>query len=307
MASPSEINHWQGIRSPTSWYNVIGNINQGNYTDTYLVAKSYHEPDNESLSNGSGQLYTLKIINSELGTDTDNNILEMFLQERDFLSTSNHPSILSVEDIGTWEKNPFYVYDYCSDRLDYIINDDIECLQKVSYAIQLISGLIELEKSNVIHRDIKPANILISGHNSVLADFGLMTYYENYISLSSNDKAFTRHYPAPEFADKYNNEINKLTTKANVFQLGLVLTELFTGSNPSEGTAMNEEMTYEGTNKIGEIDCGDEYQEDIRVELEKMIEHDPEIRPKASDIIDNWWLTLRKITDREDVTDYLWS
>ena len=305
MPNPSNFEHWQGVRSPTNWYNVIGEVNHGNYTDTYLVAKDTDKPDNNSLSIGSGQLYALKIVNAQMHESGDNNILEMFLQERDFLSTTDHPSVLSVEDVGTWYEYPFYIYDYSADRFDYIIDDEMSCLQKVSYAFQLVSGLVELEQSNVIHRDIKPANVLIDGHDCVLSDFGLMTYYQNYISLSSSDTAFTRYYPAPEFASKYNGSIDKLTTKANVFQLGLVLTELFTDENPSEGTVLNDQMEYAGTNEIPDIDCTDEYNDEIRAALEQMLEENPDRRPAASEIVFDWESIFKQATDEDDTTSRL--
>ena len=258
-----------------------------------------------SLSTGSGQLYALKIINSQLDESEEENVLKMFLQERDYLSTTDHPSIVPVKDIGTWHGYPFYVYDYSADRMDYMIDDAMSCIQKVSYAFQLTSGLVELEQSNVIHRDIKPANVLIDGHDCVLADFGLMTYFQNYISLSSSDAAFTRHYPAPEFADKFNGSIDKLTTKANVFQLGLVLAELFTGDNPSQGTALNEQMEYIGTDEISEIDCRDEYRDDIREALQEMIRENPDRRPSASDVVYDWESIFKNITQIRNVGDEL--
>lgn len=305
MSAPSSFDHWQGIRSPTNWYNVIGEINNGSYTDTYLVAKDTDKPDNDTLSIGSGQLYALKIINAQISDSEEDNILDMFLQERDFLSTTEHPSIISVKDIGTWKEYPFYIYDYCSDRLDYIIDEGLSCLQKVSYAFQLVSALVELEQSNVIHRDIKPANVLIDGHDCVLADFGLMTYYQNYISLSSSDAAFTRHYPAPEFAGKYNGNINKLTTKANVFQLGLVLAELFTGDNPTEGTVLDDRMIYQGTDAISEIDCTDEHSNEIRALLEQMVEENQDSRPAASDIVFDWELLFKEVADTSSAASEL--
>jgi serine/threonine protein kinase len=303
VPDPSNFEQWQGVRSPTNWYNVIGDINHGDYTDTYLVVKDTDKPDNATLSVGSGELYGLKIINAQMHEAGEDNALEMFIQERDFLSTTNNPTILSIKDIGTWEEYPFYIYEYCADRLDYIIDDDMSCIQKISYAFQLTSALTELEQSNVIHRDIKPANILIDDHNCVLSDFGLMTYYQNYISLTSSDTAFTRNYPAPEFANKYNDSIEKLTTKANVFQLGLVLAELFTGDSPSRGTELDERMEYRGTDEISEIDCADEYEGDIRETLEKMLEENPDRRPPASEVIYDWELIFKSVTDSDNTTD----
>ena len=121
---PGGINfdHWQGIRSPTNWYNVIGEVNHGSYTDTYLVVKDTDKPDNNSLSVGSGQLYALKIVNAQMGEGENDKILRIFQQEKDFLATADHPSILTVKDIGTWKGRPFYIYNYCADRLDYIID-----------------------------------------------------------------------------------------------------------------------------------------------------------------------------------------
>lgn len=169
----------------------------------------------------------------------------------------------------------------------------------------MVSALVELERSNVIHRDIKPANILIDGHDCVLADFGLMTYHQEYISLASEDTQFTRHYPAPEFASKYNNNIDKLTTRANVFQLGLVLAELFTGNNPSEGTELSDQMEYLETSDLSDINGANEHADDIRAILNRMLEENPDTRPSASDVVYEWEPILESVTDIDDMRSKL--
>lgn len=88
---------------------------------------------------------------------------------------------------------------------------------------QIISGLNEIHKFNVIHRDIKPENILVS-KNGVLkiADFGMARI------IASPGRAMTRNivtrwYRPPEifFGSKY------YSYAVDMWAIGCILAELY--------------------------------------------------------------------------------
>lgn len=121
--------------------------------------------------------------------------------------------------------------------------------EKVLYACQLLSALQLLQNRNIIHRDIKPNNIFVNGSNAVLGDFGLIKALDINEQLNEqvdddiemiNETAFHTaegyvampyFYRTPELV-AYANKRDVLHIESDVFQLGLVLTELFTGENP---------------------------------------------------------------------------
>ena len=291
MSDPSDLTseHWKGIKPVSKhWYNVIDKLDSGDYTETYLVAQSVTEADKESISQGGGKTFALKILTGEQDED-----VETFKNERAFLLTNDHPSILDCNDMGEWNGHPFYVSEYHPDSLKDLIEirSNPTNGKKVTLATQLVSALVELEKSGVVHRDVKPDNILVIGHQCVLGDFGLMLFEEESVE---NKYRFSKNYPAPEFAD--DQAVGEITSKANVFQLGLVIAKLFTGENPANRTDKNgDQIEYNERDDLGKIRCNTS--DEVEDLLNRMLTKNVEDRPSATDIIGEWGEIQEKETE----------
>ena len=176
---------------------------------------------------------------------------ERFLREAAFLSTCNHPAILTQFDYGTFvtsqESFPFIVTNFMPETLEVKLHTQISFDQKVKYSCQLLSAVAFLQKQNIIHRDIKPSNIFISNNNAVLGDFGLIKKIgtdstdalsddidlvnATVLSKLNGYVAMAKYYRTPELVN-YANRVAPLYLESDIFQLGLVLAELFTGKNP---------------------------------------------------------------------------
>jgi serine/threonine protein kinase len=89
---------------------------------------------------------------------------------------------------------------------------------------QIIEALEYAHDRGVVHRDLKPANIMIDGRGQVrIADFGLAALAAE-IPLSDL-RSGTPAYMSPE--QKAGKEV---TTRSDLYSLGLVLHEMFTGN-----------------------------------------------------------------------------
>ncbi|MEX1039403.1 MAG: serine/threonine-protein kinase [Pirellulaceae bacterium] len=168
-----------------------------------------------------------------------------FLNEIKFLQGCDHPSIMRVFDTGVFYKeHPFFVAEYLPNTLDKVMRTgEASVVAKISFAIQLLSALVYLEKlkPSVVHRDIKPQNIFVKGRSCVLGDFGLLKHVD--AATDEDQEVFKEslgvgmpfRYRTPDQVAYLNNEA-PLTSKSDVYQLGLVLAELFTGRNPQKSS-----------------------------------------------------------------------
>ncbi|HEX5760362.1 MAG TPA: protein kinase [Thermoanaerobaculia bacterium] len=98
---------------------------------------------------------------------------------------------------------------------------------------QLCAGLAAVHDPGVLHRDLKPANVMLDGDGRVrLTDFGLAAAAAD---AAGGELAGTPQYMAPEqFAGR------DLSPRSDVYALGLVLYELFTGKPAVAGATFEE-------------------------------------------------------------------
>jgi eukaryotic-like serine/threonine-protein kinase len=98
---------------------------------------------------------------------------------------------------------------------------------------QLIAGVAAIHAAGVIHRDIKPNNIMLDRHDSDIhvwiTDFGLARLHESEATLTSlHTVAGTPAYMAPELLKG-----QPPSQASDIFALGVVMHEMFTGARPS--------------------------------------------------------------------------
>jgi len=91
----------------------------------------------------------------------------------------------------------------------------------------ICSGLDALHEENIIHLDLKPQNVLMDGNMMPkIVDFGLARLLgENKSKIYTQRPTGTVGYMAPEY---YSD--GKISPKADIFSLGVIMIELLTGS-----------------------------------------------------------------------------
>lgn len=99
---------------------------------------------------------------------------------------------------------------------------------------EICAGLMAAYDQGVIHRDLKPANIMIDGRGQArIMDFGLAI--KPIEKTQPEDSAGTPAYMAPEQLAGMGTSI-----KSDIYSLGLVLYELFTGRKVFEAASLEE-------------------------------------------------------------------
>jgi len=186
---------------------------------------------------------------------------------------------------------PFVVPEFLPKTLEDAMREGLSMVEKLSFTLQLFSALIYLESCDpqIVHRDIKPQNIFIRGKSCVLGDFGLMKIlhssdaYDAQYLIDSTGPRLPRFYRTTDLVD-YCRGKTDLTTKSDVFQLGLVLAELYSGVNPLQPAkdiyspvVLNSIEPIRGSQAPA-----------IRATIEEMLRFNAADRPRASELFDKW-------------------
>lgn len=167
--------------------------------------------------------------------------LKRFKNEFSFCSKNTHPNIIRVSDHGlTDDGNPFFVMPLYDNSLRNLIGK-LNPKQALTIFSDIMDGTEAAHKLRANHRDIKPENILIrdAGKELVLADFGIADFEQEELYTAVETKESSRlanfQYAAPEQRVRGRN----VDHRADIYSLGLILNELFTGEIPY-GTDFNK-------------------------------------------------------------------
>ena len=152
--------------------------------------------------------------------------LERFRNEIRIARRVSHPNVCRVYDVGEVEGHTFL-------SMEYVDGEDLASLLRrigrlpgdkgLEISRQLCAGLAAAHKEGVLHRDLKPANVMLDGRGrAVMTDFGLASMAERVEGLEARNG--TPAYMAPEQLSG-----QEVTARSDIYSLGLVLYEIFTG------------------------------------------------------------------------------
>lgn len=161
--------------------------------------------------------------------------IKRFQNELAFCAKNEHPNIIKVLDWGyiivKGRKCPFYVMPYYEKNLRDLLKTGIPTGKILPYFSQILNGVEAAHLQDVWHRDLKPENILFDPQNNtvVIADFGIARFAEPMLQTLVETKPRSRlanfQYAAPEQRER-GHEVDG---RADIFALGLILNEMFTG------------------------------------------------------------------------------
>ncbi len=181
-----------------------------------------------------GQPVALKFLPESL---TDEAMLERFRNEVRIARRISHPNVCRVHDIGETDNRIFL-------SMEYVDGEDLSSILRrigrfpreraLEIARKICVGLAAAHDKGVLHRDLKPSNIMLDGRGEVrIMDFGLAGLAHEIKDVGSG----TMTYMAPEqLAGK------QVTARSDIYALGLVLYEIFTGRPAFEGKTRDQIM-----------------------------------------------------------------
>jgi len=204
-----------------SRYRILGLLGRGGMGEVYRA-------DDLRL----GQPVALKFLPAALSADPGR--LAQFHNEVRTARQVSHPNVCRVYDIGEIEGQLFIT-------MEYVDGEDLAALLRrigrlpedkaIEIARQICAGLSAAHERGVLHRDLKPANIMLDGAGRVrLMDFSLAA-----AGTVTDIRAGTPAYMAPEQLAGH-----EVTIRSDIYALGLVLYEIFTGRRAYEAKTLNE-------------------------------------------------------------------
>src|SRR6202167_2901455 len=116
----------------------------------------------------------IKVLPQALSQDADR--LRRFEQEALATAALNHPNILAVFDIGTYEAAPYVVSELLEGETlrERLRGGAIPVRKTLDYALQIAHGLAAAHEKGIIHRDLKPENLFLTKDGRLkILDFGL--------------------------------------------------------------------------------------------------------------------------------------
>jgi predicted Ser/Thr protein kinase len=197
-------------------YRIIGLLGRGGMGEVYRAT---------DLT--LGQSVALKFLPEE--ASRNQRLLERFHGEVRVARLVSHPNVCRVYDIGEVEGMPFI-------SMEYVDGEDLASLlmrigrlpadKAVETARKLCAGLAAAHDRGVIHRDLKPQNIMMNRKGEVvIMDFGLAAIADQLSGAEARNG--TPAYMSPEQLKGAG-----VTNKSDLYALGLVFYEIFTGRKP---------------------------------------------------------------------------
>ncbi|MFZ5571907.1 MAG: protein kinase domain-containing protein [Thermodesulfobacteriota bacterium] len=206
-------------------YHILEKLNSGGMATVY-----------KGLQESLDRPVAIKVLHKQFAGDS--HLVARFKRESLIIARLTHPNIIHVIDRGLTETGmPYFVMDFVNGAdVTGMIQERTGTLnQKIDLLIQVCKAISYAHKNGVIHRDIKPANILVDTEGNVLVtDFGIAQFFDDAGEedrLSREQVVMgTPAYMSPE----QKTGAQAITAASDLYSLGVVMYELFTGSKPPE-------------------------------------------------------------------------
>jgi hypothetical protein len=199
-----------------------------------------------------GRDVAVKILSAVTSGDSDQ--LRRFEQEARAAAALNHPNILAVHDIGTFEGQPYVVSELLEGQTlrEALVAGALPPRRCSDYAVQLCQGLAAAHDKGIVHRDLKPENVFITRDGRVkILDFGLAKLM-SAVAVGAGATLLATHigettpgvvlgtvgYMSPE---QVRGE--PADARSDIFSFGAILYEMLAGGRAFTGGSAVETMS----------------------------------------------------------------
>ncbi len=207
-----------------------------------------------------GRLVALKTIRPAAHADDDETMefQQRFIREAQAAGILNHPSIVTVFDIGQDDttKMNFIAMEYVEGQnlKEALSQGKTLTFEQIGELVAQIAEALDFAHSKgIVHRDVKPANIiLVEGSRAKIMDFGIAKIASGGLNLTTTGQFLgTPNYMAPE-----QIKGTPVDGRTDLFSLGICLYESLTRRKPFGGeslTSISYKIVHEPFPPLHEI------------------------------------------------------
>ena len=200
-------------------YRIVGELGRGAMGVVYRAVDPLIERE-----------VALKTLLPDLPEEVLGEVRERFLREARSAGRLNHPSIVTIFDVGEHEGIAYIAMELLEGRsLQQIMRagERLPFATIADLAAQVADALDHAQRYSIVHRDVKPANVMVDPWSRAkLTDFGVAHIPASSMTQTGATLGSPR-YMSPEQVLGQPPD-----PRSDLFSLGVVLYEMLTGRNP---------------------------------------------------------------------------
>ncbi|HEX4601718.1 MAG TPA: serine/threonine-protein kinase [Gemmatimonadales bacterium] len=218
-------------------YQVLKKLGEGGMSYVYLAKEV-----------ASAQEVAIKVLSPKLATDKSS--VERLRREAGLAMRLDHPNVCRILRLGESEDGliylvmPFFQGELLSDR--EVRDGPMTLAAGIDILRQVCAGLHHAHELQIVHRDLKPENIMLVAtggvaDRAVVMDFGLAKERRADPAIAKLT-ATGIILGTPEFMSPEQIRGKPLDARSDIYALGIVAFEMFTGKLPFQGRNAQEMM-----------------------------------------------------------------
>jgi len=218
-------------------YQVLRKLGEGGMSYVYLAKEV-----------ATGHQVAIKVLSPKLATDRSS--VERLRREAGLAMRLDHPNVCRIMRLGESEDGliylvmPFLEGELLSDR--ELRDGPMELAIGIDLLRQVCAGLHHAHELQIVHRDLKPENIMLVAEDgarqrAVVMDFGLAKERRADPAIAKLT-ATGIILGTPEFMSPEQIRGKPLDARSDLYALGIVAFEMFSGKLPFQGRNAQEMM-----------------------------------------------------------------
>ena len=218
---------------PTTFMNVVSAL-EGRYQVLKELGRGGMGIVFQAYDKHLQEQVAIKILSPLLSNDPE--ALERLKREVSAARRITHPNVIRIHDIAEANGLQYVSMEFFGGTTlkDHIKQSGgLSVMEAFNIASQICDGLQAAHAQGVIHRDLKSQNIILNSANQIkIIDFGLAHTQQMQGLTATGLIMGTPEYMAPEQVSG-----KKVDERADIYSLGIILYELFTGKVPFTGAS----------------------------------------------------------------------